>query len=153
MRAKQAPATSTTIPAPSTAVPLDLGAKSHIPHDILPVLGVLRKHISELRRDNHALRYTFGLSTAHDPPLPTASSSKVTLDRPEAEAADYKGKKTETVGVDLEAVMRRVKELVRENEELGDMVVEVGKASAEEWQAALEGALFPPALSLVEPHR
>ena len=41
--------------------------------------------------------------------------------------------------MDLDDVLARVKELIRENEELGDMVLEAGRESKEEWQKALEG--------------
>lgn len=126
---------STTIPAPRT-ITADTGAKIEVPHDLIPVLSVLRHHITELQRDNHALRYTFGLDSSS----PVASSSKITLELPVLEQADdVKGKKADVGGVDLDAVVRRVRELVRENEELGDLVVEAGQASSEEWQRALEG--------------
>lgn len=42
--------------------------------------------------------------------------------------------------VDLEAVVQYVKDLMRENEELGAMVMEAGKTDQGEWQAALDGA-------------
>jgi hypothetical protein len=44
-------------------------------------------------------------------------------------------------GIDLEKVVRRVKAIMLENEELGDMVLEVGKHEGlnEEWEKALEG--------------
>jgi aspartate oxidase len=42
-------------------------------------------------------------------------------------------------GVDLEQVLERVKELIRENEELGEMILESGREGHDEWQRALEG--------------
>lgn len=47
--------------------------------------------------------------------------------------------------MDLSVVVGRVKELIRENEELGEMVLEAGRGSSGEWQKALDGAL-PPGL-------
>lgn len=41
-------------------------------------------------------------------------------------------------GLDLEEVLQRVKDLIKENEELGEMVLETGKIG-EEWTRALEG--------------
>ncbi|WWD20336.1 hypothetical protein CI109_104812 [Kwoniella shandongensis] len=41
-------------------------------------------------------------------------------------------------GVDLDKVVERVKELVLENEELGEMVLEAGRAGNEAWEKALE---------------
>lgn len=40
--------------------------------------------------------------------------------------------------VDLEAVLTRVKTLMQENDELGDLVAETGQASSEEWLKAIE---------------
>lgn len=40
--------------------------------------------------------------------------------------------------VDLEAVLTRVKTLMLENDELGDLVAETGQASSDEWLKALE---------------
>ena len=100
------------------------------------MLGVLRHHIAELTRDNQALRYTLGLGSA--------SSSGATLapdSEPSAAEGDRGKGKAKSVptgtGVDLEAVVQRVKMLIKENEELGDLVVEVGQGSAEEWERAL----------------
>lgn len=44
--------------------------------------------------------------------------------------------------VDLHAVVERVKTLMLENEELGDMVAEAGTADGEEWLKTLEGGLL-----------
>jgi hypothetical protein len=128
LKAKHAPSTSTTIPVP---VPLTstststLDEKIEIPHALLPILDVMRHHISELTRDNQAMRYTFGLDSSS-----IATSSKITLDSPAPLVH---------TGVDLNAVVNRVRDLVRENEELGDMVLEAGKIDVGEWELALEG--------------
>jgi aspartate oxidase len=68
-----------------------------------------------LTRDNDALRYIF-LG-------PSNAGSKAQLE----------------AGVDLEQVLERVKELIRENEELGEMILESGREGHDEWQRALEG--------------
>ena len=77
------------------------------------MLSLLRGHIAHLTRDNDALRYTF-----------LGSSNAARL---------------ENAGVDLEQVLERVKELIRENEELGEMILESGREGHDEWQRALEG--------------
>lgn len=90
----------------------------------------MRHHISELTRDNQAMRYTFGLD------LPIATSSKVTLDSSvDSSTTAHTGEKR----LDLKAVVERVRALVKENEELGDMVLEAGRVDTEEWEQALEG--------------
>jgi hypothetical protein len=124
-------ASSTTIPVPPVPAPTE--EKIEIPQSLLPILGVMRHHISELTRDNHAMRYTFGLDSSA-----VASSSKVTLDGTSPIAS-----KERLEGVDLKAVVERVRALVKENEELGEMVIEAGKGGdTEEWERALEGK-FP----------
>lgn len=42
-------------------------------------------------------------------------------------------------GVDLAKVVERVKELLRENEELGEMILEAGKSGAAEYEKTLDG--------------
>jgi hypothetical protein len=102
LKAKYAPSTSTTIPVP---VPLASTSTStsdekiEIPHALLPVLDVMRHHISELTRDNQAMRFTFGLESSS-----IATSSKITLDSPHPVVHN---------GLDLNAVVKRVRELVR----------------------------------------
>jgi hypothetical protein len=112
-----------------------------IPHSLLPILNVMRHHIAELARDNHALRYTLGLtpSSVVGSEGDIATSSKVTLDGPSAEASSAPPARPV---VDLEAVVRRVRALVKENEELGEMVMEAGKGSEEEYERAMEGASY-----------
>jgi hypothetical protein len=132
LKARQGPrAISTTIAVPQggTTVNIQEGNDSRIevPQALLPILNVMRHHISELARDNHALRYTLGLTTGDEN---TATSSKVTLDTPQIGT---------TAGVDLEEVVKRVRGLIVENEELGDMVLEAGKAGTEEWEQTLSG--------------
>lgn len=74
------------------------------------------------------MRYTFGLDSGS-----IATSSKITLDGSQApDSVRYPG-------LDLNAVVQRVRELVKENEELGDLVLEAGKVDIEEWELALEG--------------
>jgi hypothetical protein len=101
----------------------------------------MRHHIAELARDNHALRYTLGLapSSVVVSEGNIAASSKITLDGPSAEASSAPPVRPV---VDLETVVRRVRALVKENEELGDMVMEAGKGSEEEYERAMEGASF-----------
>ena len=106
-----------------------------IPHGLLPTLSLLRDHITELTRDNEALRYTFiGRGPA------AATSSKVTLEDMEAEGAISAHLSGGIQGVDLEAVVGRVKELLKENDELGDMVLEAGRWGEVKWEKTLEGA-------------
>lgn len=124
------PAHSSTLPVPTSPSPTQLLT---IPHELLPTLSLLRHHIAELTRDNEALRYTLLGG-------PVASSSKVTLDTPQTQRLPGG-----VLGVDLSVVVGRVKELIRENEELGEMVLEAGRGSSGEWQKALDGAL-PPGL-------
>lgn len=149
LKASKQGAASTTIPVPAQAPEAQASGEVVIPHELLPILSVLRDHISELTRDNQALRYTFGLeSSPSSASGPIASSSKVKLDPslstptaggargPEGgESVPPKG----IPGLDLEAVVTRVKELVRENDELGNMVIELGRGSTEEYESALEG--------------
>jgi hypothetical protein len=132
LEARQIPwATSTTIPVPQAGTTVNIqegnDPRIEVPQALLPILNVMRHHISELARDNHALRYTLGLTTGD---ANTATSSKVTLDAPQFGA---------TAGVDLEEVVKRVRGLILENEELGDMVLEAGKGSTEEWEQTLAG--------------
>jgi hypothetical protein len=87
----------------------------------------MRHHISELTRDNQAMRYTFGLDSA--------TSSNVTLDG----HLPVESRISDKQGVDLKAVVDRVRALVKENEELGDMVLEAGRVDTAEWERALEG--------------
>jgi hypothetical protein len=133
MKAKPAPATSTTIPVPPTGQSEE---KIEIPHALLPILDVMRHHISELTRDNQATRYTFGLDSA--------SSSNVTLDGHLPVEPRVFGKQV----LDLKAVVERVRALVKENEELGDMVLEAGRVDTAEWERALEGK--PPQFHVVQ---
>jgi hypothetical protein len=123
MKANHAPPTSTTVPVP-TSSPQEM---IEIPHALLPILDVMRHHISELTRDNQAMRYTFGLDSA--------TSSNVTLDGHLPVGPRISDKQ----GVDLKAVVERVRALVKENEELGDMVLEAGRVDTAEWERALEG--------------
>jgi hypothetical protein len=123
MKANSAPPTSTTVPVP----PGPPEEKIEIPHALLPILDVMRHHISELTRDNQAMRYTFGLDSA--------SSSNVTLDGHLPVGPRISDKQ----GVDLKAVVDRVRALVKENEELGDMVLQAGRVDTAEWERALEG--------------
>lgn len=132
LQARQGPrAISTTIPVPQDGTTANIQEgndnRIEVPQALLPILNVMRHHISELARDNHALRYTLGLTTGDEN---TATSSKVTLDTPQIGT---------TQGVDLEEVVKRVRGLVIENEELGDMVLEAGKASTGEWEQTLSG--------------
>jgi len=73
------------------------------------------------------MRYTFGLDSA--------SSSNVTLEG----HLPVEPRISERQGVDLKAVVERVRALVKENEELGDMVLEAGRVDTAEWERALEG--------------
>jgi hypothetical protein len=127
MKANSAPPTSTTVPVP----PAPPEEKIEIPHTLLPILDVMRHHISELTRDNQAMRYTFGLDSA--------SSSNVTLDG----LLPVEPRISDKQGVDLKAVVERVRTLVKENEELGDMVLEAGRVDTAEWERALEGKSTP----------
>ncbi|RXK37959.1 hypothetical protein M231_04745 [Tremella mesenterica] len=167
----------------------------HIPHDLFPVLNLLRKHIAELTRDNEALRRTFigipnqrmnnidvknsqvgesstrpkgnmnitspklvGLGmTPTTPFIPTRGPAGLTDIKLEMESTtDYgrpeemstrgkgKGMEEEVKGrmeygtIDLNVVVERVKSLLKENDELGEMVLELGKIGKEEWEKALE---------------
>ena len=126
------PADSTTIPVPTFPAPSRTPSLVTIPHELLPTLSLLRSHIAELSRDNEALRYTFLGG-------PVASSSKVTADTPSTAPSAASTSPGGPQGLDLRSIAARVKELLRENEELGEMVLEVGRGRAEEWQKALDG--------------
>jgi len=54
----------------------------------------------------------------------------------------------EELGIDLEQVLSRVKELIKENEELGDMLLQAGTAGGEEWMKALDGMFALRIISL-----
>jgi hypothetical protein len=123
MKANSAPTTSTTVPVP----PAPPEEKIEVANALLPILNVMRHHISELTRDNQAMRYTFGLDSA--------SSSNVTLDG----HVPVEPRISDKQGVDLKAVVERVRTLVKENEELGDKVLEAGRVDTAEWERALEG--------------
>jgi len=132
MKAKYTPPTSTTVPVPPASSETE--EKIEIPHALLPILNVMRHHISELTRDNQAMRYTFGLDSA--------SSSNITLDgHLPTNPPPISERKGQMEGVDLKAVVDRVRALVKENEELGDMVLESGRVDTAEWERALEGQL------------
>lgn len=106
-----------------------------IPPPLVPVLALLRNHITNLTRDNEALRYTF-----LGPPIRSNSTS------PEASghiggSSWSRNKDGDERGVDLEEVLHRVKDLVRENEELGEMVLEAGRTKEGDWQKTLDREL------------
>jgi hypothetical protein len=119
-----------TIPVPDeTTTPVQ---PITIPHDLLPTLNLLRHHIAELTRDNETLRYTF---------LGEATSSKVTLDTPLINPATAEGVGYNAGSIDLKVVVKRVRDVMRENEELGEMILEAGKGNGAEWQKAIDGRL------------
>jgi hypothetical protein len=94
-----------------------------IPPELLPTLSILRSHITTLTRDNEALRCTFlGRPCIADPLDTLGEAGKPKVD-----------------GVNLEDVLIRVRELVRENEELGDMVLHAGHADVDALEQALNG--------------
>lgn len=125
---------STTIPVPTTTTgPLQIT----IPNELLPTLSLLRNHIYHLTRDNEALRNTFIGN-----PSPSTTADSKNPDTTTKPIESIKGH-----GLDLEAVLGRVKELIKENEELGEMVIELGRSSTEEWEKALEGEIESESLS------
>ncbi|RSH76701.1 uncharacterized protein EHS24_005449 [Apiotrichum porosum] len=158
------PAHSTTIAAPSTE---DEPPTIHVPHELVPVFAVLRQHIHELTRENAALRYTL-LGTSARPdiatssrvtldavvspassmattPLPTESPPiGIEVTPPTDSAAQLPNPPPVPrpgpiePDVDLAAVVARVKTLMLENDELGDMVAEAGRADGEEWAKTLD---------------
>jgi hypothetical protein len=75
-------------------------------------------------------------------PIPASSASRAAgFGNGGIEAAEGL-KRVEIVGsqeVKLEQIVHRVKELVQENEELGELVLTMGKASPKVWQQALDG--------------
>ncbi|WVO14338.1 hypothetical protein L204_101970 [Cryptococcus depauperatus] len=148
---------------------MNLDQPVEIPSTLLPLLGILRTHIAELTKDNQALRYTFlgqamprrGPITnattpvsAQPPSLPNPSllaDGKADVEMvlpagdPKINSADaapaliLSPDQPDTGGLDLEKVVVRVRALVQENEELGEMVMEAGRLGDEEqWQRALE---------------
>lgn len=44
--------------------------------------------------------------------------------------------------MNLESVLEKVKEVMKENEELGEIIMELGKEERGEWEKALEGLSF-----------
>ncbi|KLT45119.1 hypothetical protein CC85DRAFT_326031 [Cutaneotrichosporon oleaginosum] len=149
----QYPSHSTSIPVPDSAEPI------HVPPALIPVLSLLRDHIQELARDNAALRYTFlgpnrlspGSSIATTPlsvdsPLThDATTMPLALPVPSpgvmgglAPPRSASAAPPEAAGVDLSAVVERVRTLILENDELGDMVAEAGRVDGEEWLRTLD---------------
>nr|XP_018260259.1 uncharacterized protein I303_07176 [Kwoniella dejecticola CBS 10117]OBR82417.1 hypothetical protein I303_07176 [Kwoniella dejecticola CBS 10117] len=156
-----------------------------IPPPLIPVLAILRQHVTELTKDNQALRYTFlgsekpnkgSIKTTQNPiiasPLPipasgggpstsmpmSATSSKLTLDvdmvsSPNPTLGNPPKPSTPTTGmgisnirfaqVDIEKVLDRVKNLIEENEELGEMILEIGRRDdfQVQWEKAMDGEL------------
>lgn len=160
LRAGQATAPTVPIPGDLSHNPASTGPIT-IPHDLLPTLQLLKSHISDLTRENAALRYTFiGEPTAGPSrvtgtgasPLspsatavpvsdPLASLDQASISELNRSVAGAPGETLRAQGVDVEKVLTRVKALMLENEELGEMVLEAGRRSGakEEWQKALEG--------------
>jgi hypothetical protein len=123
----------------------------------MPTLSLLRQHISRLTEDNIALRSLF-LGRAESNPAfassvesTAASTSRMTLEpQPVAAPGTLAGSASSTTdvaataskveGVDLEKVLARFKEVLRDNEELGEMVLELGRSGrTDEWEQALQG--------------
>lgn len=75
-----------------------------------------------------------GGSTAESGDAEMTGTSAPQLERIEVEGGQ---------GVKLEQIVTRVKALVQENEELGELVMSLGKASPDVWQQALDGASLP----------
>lgn len=138
-----------------------------IPTPLLPLLGILRTHIAELTRDNYALRYTFmgqalprrGSITQTPTPVFSPISSlppqENNIDIEMAATTGDSGPSTVGLappsgsgtaqtrvgagGLDLERVVERVKQLVIENEELGEMLLQLGqRGDEEEWKKTLD---------------
>lgn len=129
-----------TLPSTSTS---SSSQDIYIPPSLLPIFALLQSHIAELTRDNAALRYTFmgnGGGREGGMAVPGTDAGAVA---PAVESAGDRqsdsGPAAAIADVDLEQVVGRVRELVKENEELGEMVLRVGRAGAGEWQAALDG--------------
>ncbi|GMK55088.1 hypothetical protein CspeluHIS016_0201440 [Cutaneotrichosporon spelunceum] len=150
----QYPAHSTTIPVPDLVS--DSAEPIHVPPALIPVLSLVRDHIQELARDNAALRYTFlgpnrvspGSSIATTPlsvdSPQTADASTLPLALPVPSAglgppsSVSVGPTEASSGLDLAAVVERVRTLILENDELGDMVAEAGRVDGEEWLRTLD---------------
>ncbi|TXT07404.1 hypothetical protein VHUM_03124 [Vanrija humicola] len=153
---------STRIPVPAAGAEPDAQEPQPIviPHDLIPVLALLRQHIAELTRDNMALRYTFlgpsssrldavsPASSMATTPLPATSPLPSVAGMSPMPLAAFASPPAPTIeiteagpaspGVDLAAVVDRVRVLTLENEELGQMVAEAGRADASEWLKTLE---------------
>ena len=67
-------------------------------------------------------------------PTPT-TANLATVDIPEAGPS----RRIESEGIDLDDVARRVKELILENEELGELVLDAGRSTEPEWQVLIDG--------------
>lgn len=113
--------------------------KAPVCGELLPVLAVLRNHIHGLTRDNTALRYTFfgQYSTRADSPGSSMATTPLPAGSPAPAGDSTPG--DSSLGVDLLAIVERVKILIQENEELGEMVAEAGRVSGNEWLKALDG--------------
>ncbi|WVO21660.1 uncharacterized protein IAS62_002970 [Cryptococcus decagattii] len=136
-----------------------------IPAPLLPLLGVLRTHIAELTRDNNALRYTFmgqalsrqgSVTQTATPVFPPTLSLPPQENNVDVEMAATTGDSGPSTvghappsgsnagglgagGLNLERVVERVKQLVRENEELGEMLLQLGqRGDEEEWKKSLD---------------
>ncbi|KAI9638844.1 uncharacterized protein MKK02DRAFT_41869 [Dioszegia hungarica] len=160
LRSAQSQSTSEPLLLPSPAQTPGPIPPITIPHALLPVLGVLRRHVEELARENAALRYTFlgppgASATAAAARASPASvmragvgsgSSTVpsaglgSVDQASIDDGAMRGAEAREQGVDLDKVVQRVKAIMLENEELGAMVVEGGKLEGQEaeWQKALD---------------
>lgn len=137
---------------PSSSGAVVDNASISIPPALVPVLALLRQHIRELTRENSALRYTFlgshtparqeviSLSVGTTPPTTGDASPATPLEPASAGRTPLTDKSPASTApeVDLEAVLTRVKTLMLENDELGDLIAETGQASSEEWLNALE---------------
>ncbi|BEI81706.1 hypothetical protein CcaverHIS002_0208660 [Cutaneotrichosporon cavernicola] len=145
----QYPAHSTTIPVPDSAEPI------YVPPALIPVLSLLRDHIQELARDSAALRYTF-LGPNRLSPGSSIATTPLSVDSPQTAdpttlplalpvpstglgpPRSVSVAPTEPASVDLAAVVERVRTLILENDELGDMVAEAGRVDGEEWLRTLD---------------
>lgn len=143
MQAEIASLQAAKVQAGPSAPDVKIDEPFEIPPQLTATLSILRDHVAELTRDNDALRNTFlprHRAAVKKGIVPSSGvlQGEVVMDDITSEAKRSAVNQTEEV--DLEAVVQYVKDLIRENEELGAMVMEAGKTDQAEWQAALDGA-------------
>ncbi|WVR08049.1 hypothetical protein IAU60_005094 [Kwoniella sp. DSM 27419] len=120
IKAAQTPRVASPLPVPQSITPASSGGVSNL--------------------SGNAVVFT---PSSSGPTLAVPGSSKGSADVDMDPQLTTSAKETTAVqamlhAVDLERVLDRVKDLIKENEELGEMVLEAGRGGSESWERALE---------------